>query len=424
MSAEVKNKKAVSGVLLLSLIAAIYYFANLQKVIIPGAAFDELQSAFQIDAAGVTRLGAIFLGVYAFSQLIIGLLADRFGGARVIIVGGLLFCAGSLLSSFTGSLTLLYVCRFMTGFGAASIYLSLVKEISRISPQNMPMILGIVTIVGYSGSITGASPFIAGVDKFGYFYMVFAAGVAAFIFYVLYTITALQDRFPMVKKEVKFSISAYWAVCRNRQNCALMIPVGISFGTYFALQSTVGKKFLEDFCALSGNIAGAVMTISMVIAALNGFLVANICRFTGNYRRPFILFSAFGCLGGAAMIFSGVLCCTGVWLPIAGLFIMAFAGNISPIYVALIKESNPDTRFGTAVCVGNCFAYGVSAIAGGCAGKLMDLYAPQIVNGVKIYGRSSYLLVFGVLVIAGVIAALLSLMVKESRGEDISKEFE
>ena len=54
----------------------------------------------------------------------------------------------------------------------------------------------------------------------------------------------------------------------------------------------------------------------------------------------------------------------------------------------------------------------------------MDLYAPQIVNGVKIYGRSSYLLVFGVLVIAGVIAALLSLMVKESRGEDISKEFE
>jgi MFS family permease len=144
----------------------------------------------------------------------------------------------------------------------------------------------------------------------------------------------------------------------------------------------------------------------------------------GNYRRPFILFSAFGCFAGALMIFLGVLCCTGAWLPVAGLIIMAFAGNISPIYVALIKESNPDHRFGTAVCVGNCFAYGVSAIAGGGAGKLMDFYAPQIVDGVRIYGRNSYLLVFGVLVIAGVISALLSLMVKESKGKDISKEFE
>ena len=90
MSTIVKRK--VSGWLILLLITPIYFYANLQKVIIPGAAFDELQQVFSLDAAGVTRLGALFLGIYAAAQLIIGVLVDRYGGARVIICGGLFFC--------------------------------------------------------------------------------------------------------------------------------------------------------------------------------------------------------------------------------------------------------------------------------------------------------------------------------------------
>ena len=43
---ESGKKRIMLGWLALLLITPIYYFANLQKVIIPGAAFDELQNAF------------------------------------------------------------------------------------------------------------------------------------------------------------------------------------------------------------------------------------------------------------------------------------------------------------------------------------------------------------------------------------------
>ena len=293
---SIETKKGIPGWLVLVLITPVYFFSNLQKVIIPGAVFDELQQMFSLDAAGVTRIGALFLGVYAFAQLVIGVLVDRYGGARVIISGGILFCIGSILSAFGFSLELLYFSRLLTGFGAASIYLSMVKEIGRVSGNSLPLVLGIATLVGYAGAITGATPFIAGVDKFGYFYMVMAAGVIMTFFYLAYVAVALKDNFPAVEKSVKFSIPAYLNVFKSRQNCALMLSVGISFGTYFALQSTIGKKFLEDFCGLTPYASGMVLTVTMIIAAVNGFIVANISRWIGNKRRPMIIFSGATCI--------------------------------------------------------------------------------------------------------------------------------
>lgn len=415
------EKKVVAGWLILALITPIYYFSNLQKVIIPGAAFDELQQMFSLDAAGVTRLGAMFLGIYAFAQLIIGVLVDRYGGARVIFGGGLLFCLGSVLSGCTFSLHLLYFSRLLTGFGAASIYLSMVKEIGRIAGNSLPMVLGITTLVGYAGAITGATPFIAGVDKFGYSAMVFWAGIATLISYLAYTLVALRDNLPAVQKSVKFSISAYLNVFKSRQNCAMMLSVGISFGTYFALQSTIGKKFLEDFCGLSSYAGGNVLTVTMIIAAVNGFIVANISRLMGNRRRPVILFSGWGCLAGALMIGIGVWFRL-VYLPVAGMIVMAFAGNVAPIFVAVLKESNKENCFGTTVCVCNAFAYAISAVFSAGAGKLMDVFPPEMVNNIKVYPRESYLLVFGALIIFSAVSAWLSCLIKESRGKDISDE--
>ena len=119
MTVTEKKNKLFSWILLW-MITAIYFFANLQKVIIPGATFNELQQSFAVNADVVTSFGAVFLGVYAAAQLVVGVLADRYGGARVIIFGGCIFCAGSVLSAFELSLPLFYFSRFLTGCGAAS----------------------------------------------------------------------------------------------------------------------------------------------------------------------------------------------------------------------------------------------------------------------------------------------------------------
>ena len=244
---DTDKRKNLFGWLLLLFISIIYYFSNLQKVLVPGATFNELQQAFNIDATQVTRLGAAFLYVYAFMQLATGLLADRYSGARVIVVGGVIFCAGSLLSAYDKSFSLLFVSRMLTGFGAATIYLSAVKEIGRIVPNALPIFIGLLTIIGYSGGITGTSPFIAGVHKFGYTPMMLAAGIGLAVSFVLYLAVLFFCTIPPVRKDVTFHPKAYIDVLKISHNRNQIVAIGICFGTYFAMQSVIGKKFLEDF---------------------------------------------------------------------------------------------------------------------------------------------------------------------------------
>ena len=52
-------------------------------------------------------------------------------------------------------------------------------------------------------------------------------------------------------------------------------------------------------------------------------------------------------------------------------------------------------------------------------GKLLELYPPQIVNGIRIYGRNSYLPVFILLTLLGCVTAVNSLFLKETYGKNI-----
>ncbi len=416
-----KDKKAFSGWLLLFFITLIYFFANMQKVLVPGATFNEIQQMFALDAADVTRSGAVFLYVYAAAQLVTGLLADRYSGTRVIIAGGVVFCAGSLMSAWVVNYPLLCFSRFLTGLGAAAIFLSMVKEIAVRTGSAFPFYLGIATIIGYSGAITGASPFIAGVECFGYSKMMFFTAVLTIAVYIGFLFAAGKNKLAPVCREVKFSPRSYGVFFVRKHNFIITISIGINFGTYFALQSIIGKKFLEDFCNISNHSAGAVMTVTMLIAAVNGFILANLSRLCGNRRRPILRFSSFGCLTGAAIIFFAVLGDYRIpLLPVAGLLLLSVAGNVSPISAALIKETNEEQCFGTVMSVSNSFAYTVTAVFGGTLGKLMDIFPPEVVSGVNIYGRNSYLLVFGVLLLLGVISSVMSIFMQESYGRNIA----
>jgi len=402
------RKHDAAGWLALLLIALIYYFANLQKVIVPGATFNELQEHFHIGAAQVTSLGAAFMYVYAAMQLLTGLMADRFSGLRVVAWGGLLLCLGGVLSALDRSFGLLLLARVLTGIGAATVYLSAAKELSRRCSGNLAMKVGVLTIIGYSGGITGSTPFIAGVRAYGYQSMMMAAGVACLVVYGVYMGTMLMAPRPPINRSVRLRPGTYISVLRKRFNLMQYGNMGISFGVYFALQTVIGKKFLEDFCGMSGAGAGRVLTIMMAIAALMAFAAAAMQKLARGRCLPFLRCSGWGCFGGAAALFLAVVLdwhCW--WISATAMIVMALAGNMSSINVAALRTVNGDERFGTAMSMSNCFAYAVTAVLGGCLGRLMDVFPPAMQEGIKIYGRSSYLLVFGLLLALGCVSAVM-----------------
>lgn len=400
----------------------LYFFANLQKVVIPGATFNEIQQHFSTAASSITGLGAVFMYTYAFSQLFVGLLVDRFSGARVMAWGGLFLVVGSVLSALAPSLWLLYAARIMVGIGSASIYLSITKETNRIFPGNFAVMLGFVMVLGYLGGVAGNAPFIAGVQAWGWQWTLVLVGIVSAVAYIGFVSTKATLPMPAVARAAKFDFRRFFDVLKKRHNIYVIVCGAFTFGLYFVVQSMIGKKFLEDYSGMSAEGAGWILTVLMIIGAANSLLAPGLSRLLGNKRRIFMLFSGVGtAVAFLLLVIALALDIHSPWLTGGSFILMAFAANISPVIVALIKETNFSDIWGVALSLYTFIAYMIIAALGNVVGLLMDAYEPTHVDGLQIYGRESYLLSFAALLFISLFAVYSAFKIKETNGQDVAE---
>ena len=134
---------------LIIIATTLFFIANIQRVAIPGAIFDLLQGDFSADASKITLLGAIFCYIYAITQLVVGPLVDKFGGFRVMALGGIIFSIGSLLFPHSENLIGLYLSRALLGFGAATFYLSTIREVKKYAKdKNFSLAVSYILFIG------------------------------------------------------------------------------------------------------------------------------------------------------------------------------------------------------------------------------------------------------------------------------------
>ncbi len=403
-------------VLLLLMTVVLYFFANFQRTVIPGSIFSDLQSELNVSAARITAFGAAFMYIYAFSQLFSGIFADKYGGYRVIAVGGFLFCLGSLFFPLCSNINIMYLCRVVVGIGASSIYLSMVKEIQRAFPSNFAPCMGVAMLIGYAGGMAANAPFVAAIQYTGWRNGLIAVGIAMFAAWFLFTILRFTVKMPK-PTGTRFSISAFAPAVRSSHNWLLFLLMGLTFAIFYAIQTVMGKKFLEDYCGMRAVSAGWVLTTTGALSALSNFCVPFLSSLFSNRRKPFILFMGAGTLiatgGSLAALFAGW---HAPWFFTAIFLLLAVSANMTPIYLALLNETNKQENLGTCVSFSNALAYLLVALLGNFSGLLMDMFKSNIINGVRVYGANSYIAVFALFTILAAAAFAASLKIKETGG--------
>ena len=406
---------------LLSLAFLLYFFANFQRTVIPGAIFSDLQKDLDSSAAGITAMGATFMYVYAVSQLFSGVLADQLGGYRLMTLGGIFFCGGSLLFPLCNSLPMLYASRILTGIGASTIYLSVIKESKRTFPGNFGPAMGVAMLIGYTGSMAANAPFVRFIQIPGIGWrkgLLFTGIVLAGIF-LLFLLLRFSVKMPPAQKS-SFHLRVF-APALKKHNIPLYLLTGFAFAIFYCLQTVAGKKFLEDYCHLTPLAAGWILTATGALSAFASFFSPILSKLMGNRRRPLILAMGAGTLlATAGPLTALVFHCSAPWIFAGGLFLLALSANMTPVFLTVISETNPPDALGVCASFSNFLAYMYVALLGTFAGMLMDLFPPQIVEGIRTYGRNSYLAVFLLLTLLAVVGFLCSLKIKESGRKETS----
>ena len=389
-----KNKGIILTLIFLG--SLFYFFANFQRIAIPGAVFDVLQHELSVSAPYITAFGAIFMYVYAFSQLINGVLVDRYGGLRVMMAGGVVLALGCLLFPLTSNLAIMYISRALMGVGGSMFYLSLIRELKDcFSDKNFGIAISVMLCIGYSGGIAANAPFVYAMQYINWreILLILAGVVIAAV--IIFALLCTKIKFPEINKNVKLRTLPFRLVLHKKHNRNLFSFACCNFGISYAIQAILGKKFLEDFCLMSSSKAAMVLSGMAVIAAVFNIVNASFCKMCHNHRVIF--------LKNASVItfVSLLLICLFLILnirtdAIAVIFcILAANASLTSLLVPVLHLTNRKMVSGTAVSIMNFGFFMMVGILGTAAGFLLNVFAPQKTGNVLVYSNQSYLLVFG-----------------------------
>lgn len=398
-----RNKGFILHISLIILGALFYFVANFQRIAIPGAVFDILEQELSVGAPQITAFGAIFMYIYAFTQLLNGIFVDRYGGYRVMLIGAIVMVLGCIIFPLSSNLPLMYFSRALLGLGGSMFYLSLIKELGILfSEKDFGLALSIMLFIGYAGGIAANAPFVLAMRVLTWReILLIIAGItliALFIYILLLPKIGKQE----THEHVSLRTLPYKLVLHKSHNRDLFTFACCNFGISYVIQTVIGKKFLEDFCQMTSGKAAIVLSIMAIVAAVFNIINAWACKICHNHRVRFLK-------GASIVTFLSLLTiCVLIWLDIRTTFIAfifcVLAGNasLSALLVPVLHATNRKMISGTAVSILNFSFFMMVGILGTATGYILNIFEPTRVGNTLVYNSHSYMLLFGVFLLLSI----------------------
>lgn len=392
-----KNKNFLLHLGLILFGTLFYFVANFQRIAVPGAIFDILEQELNVGAPEITAFGAIYMYVYAFTQLLNGVFVDRYGGYRVMLVGAVIMTLGCIIFPLTSNLPLMYFSRALLGIGGSMFYLSLIKELGLLfEEKDFGIALSVMLFVGYAGGIAANAPFVMAMRVLSWREILLIIAGIVLVSVIAYMIIMQKTKLQEVNKHVELKLLPFQLVLHKSHNRSLFTFACCNFGISYVIQTVIGKKFLEDFCLMTSAKAAVVLSIMAIVAAVSNIVNASVCKLFHNHRVIFLK-------GASIITFVSLLTiCAFIWFDIRTVFIafifciLAANASLSSLLVPVLYATNRKMISGTAVSILNFSYFMAVGLLGTVTGYILHVFEPTRVGKTLVYSNNSYLLLFGV----------------------------
>lgn len=314
-----------------------------------------LAAAARFDAAPAVLSGFVVLQllVYAILQVPAGVLLDRFGAKRLVVVGALTMAAGQLVLAVATGIPLAIAARVLVGIGDALTFISVLSVVSAWFPaRRVPLMTQLTGLLGQLGQVLSAIPLAALLGGPGWttaFVSAAALGVAV----AIAVAAVLRNRPPgappppsaQTPREILDGLVRSWREPGTR--LGLWTHMGTQFsGTVFAL--LWGVPYLVAGQGFTPGRASLLLTLFVAVGILAGPLFGE---FTARHplRRSWLVIAV---IAATATMWTVVLLVPPPapgWLLVLLVVVLATGGPGSMIGFDYARTFNPGHRHGTAI---------------------------------------------------------------------------
>jgi MFS family permease len=335
---------------------------------------------FDASASVLATFAVLQLLVYAGLQIPVGVLLDRYGARRLIVLGGLTMVAGQALLALATSMSMAVLARVLVGGGDAMTFVCVLRLVTAwFPPRHVPVMTQLTGLTGQLGQVLSAIPLVALLNGPGWTPTYLLAAGAGLVVTAL-SLLALRDA-PPGDEVVRHSPSIREV---GRQLAAAFRHPGTRLGlwTHFTSQfsGTVfallwGFPFLVSGEGRSPAAASALMTLfvvaGMVAGPVFGRLVAR-----HPLRRSWLV---LGTVGVTVAVWTVVLAWPGpapMWLLVALVIGLSVGGPGSMIGFDFARTFNPVGRLGSATGIVNIGGFVASLLTILAVGVVLDAVSP------------------------------------------------
>ncbi len=352
-----------------------YLVAVLQRTSLSVAGVDATER-FDISAAQLSSLAVIQLIIYASLQIPVGVLVDRLGAKRLIVVGAALMAIGQLCLAIAPDLTVAFVGRVFVGAGDAMTFIPVTRLLAAwFSGKALPLLTQAMGTLGQLGQVLSAVPLAFALQHWGW--LPSYSGVAAIsILATLLVIAVVADSpsgsQPAGALSLRIALSQLKeSIARPGTRLGFWVHfVSQSSGTMFAL--LWGFPFLSVALGYGPLTASALLTLMVVASIIVGpFLGILSTRFP--HRRTSLVLGIMAIIG----IFWGVVL---LWpgqppliVVISLIVSTAVGGPASLIGFDFVRTHNPARSIGSASGLVNVAGFLASFIMMFGVGVALDL---------------------------------------------------
>ncbi|MGC5022826.1 MFS transporter [Micromonospora sp. DT47] len=369
-----RSAALVWAVAVTAYVAAVFHRSSL------GVTGVDAAHRFDINASALATFTVAQLAVYAAMQVPVGVLLDRYGSRRLLLVGGALMVAGQLCFAVATDVRLAVAARVLVGLGDAMTFISVLRIVAFWFPgRRNPLLVQLTGTLGQLGAILGAVPLVALLHHAGWTpAFLTAAALGATV--LLLVAAGVRDT---PHREHAGAVAPNLATVR-RQLAAAWAQPGTRLGlwTHFVTQFSGavfallwGYPFLVQGQGLTPTGAAALLTLMTVATLLSGPVIAHLCA-RHPFRRSVVVFAI---TGATAVVWAVVLAWPGRaphWLLVTLVLVLAVNGPGSVIGFDYARTFNPVHRIGSATGIVNVGGFVASIALVLAVGVVLDLSTP------------------------------------------------
>lgn len=402
-------------------LGALFYCYEYFLRILPSVMTEDLLKMFSISGVAFGNLVAFYYYAYTPMQLPVGIMMDRFGPRKLLVFASLVCALGTYLFAHH-FLPTAQIGRFLVGFGSAFAFVGVLKLASLwFPPSRFAFIAGMATSLGMIGAMIGDIILSKLVISLGsnttlYLAAIIGVGLTVCMWFVIPETKKVKTAAASASSKLSYRefFEAVFKLCKNPQMWLIGIIGSFLYLSLSGFAEVWGIPYLIRAYGLSNSAAATNISFVFLGWAIGSPLVGWVSDKIGNRRYPIIIGSLLGAILFALLIYFPAI--SSQYLAIL-LFIFGVCSSTQIIVFPIARELNVQALAGTAIAVTNSLVMLSGALSEPLIGQALDVLTGTHVKGnLMAFSIQSFQWALSVIPVAFVLAAVLTLFVKETRG--------